>query len=119
MLLSIYVYSSSQNSFSLNYLQKLSAHWSCKFSTLVFTKIVLHFFVVGETASENVMSQSKYQCLKSVQIRSFFLVRILLYSARIQENMDQEKLRIWTLFTQCTLRALIYILWVCLLVLIG
>ena len=31
----------------------------------------------------------------------FFLVRIFLYSIRIQENTDQKKLRIWTLFTQC------------------
>ena len=27
----------------------------------------------------------------------FFLVRIFLYSVRIQENKDQKKLRIWTL----------------------
>ena len=31
----------------------------------------------------------------------FFPVRIFLYSVQIQENADQEKLRIWTLFTQC------------------
>ena len=44
----------------------------------------------------------------------FFLVRIFLYwtefgdllreslySIRVQENTDQKKLRIWTLFTQC------------------
>ena len=31
----------------------------------------------------------------------FFLVPIFLYSVRIQENTDQKKLRIWTLFTQC------------------
>ena len=31
----------------------------------------------------------------------FFLVRIFLYSDWIQENMDQKKLRIWTLFTHC------------------
>ena len=31
----------------------------------------------------------------------FFLVRIFLYSVRIQENTNQKKLRIWTLFTQC------------------
>ena len=31
----------------------------------------------------------------------FFLVRIFLYSEWIQENTDQKKLRIWTLFTQC------------------
>ena len=30
----------------------------------------------------------------------FFLVRIFLYSVRIQENTYQEKLRIWTLITQ-------------------
>ena len=31
----------------------------------------------------------------------FFLVHIFLYSDRIQENTNQKKLRIWTLFTQC------------------
>ena len=30
----------------------------------------------------------------------FFLVCIFLYSVQIQENTDQKKLRIWTLFTQ-------------------
>ena len=33
--------------------------------------------------------------------KEFFLVRIFLYSVRIQENMDYKKLRIWSLFTQC------------------
>ena len=57
-----------------------------------------------------------YTCVKSVQIRSFFLPvfsrirteygeiasypRISSYSVRIRENTDQKKLRIWTLFTQ-------------------
>ena len=53
-------------------------------------------------------------CVKSVQIRSFlwslfscicaeygYLRRKSLYSVRIQENKDQKKLRIWTLFRQC------------------
>ena len=31
----------------------------------------------------------------------FFLVRIFLYSVRMQENTDQKKIRILTLFTQC------------------
>ena len=31
----------------------------------------------------------------------FFLFRIFLYSVRIQENMDQKELHLWTLFTQC------------------
>ena len=35
----------------------------------------------------------KIHCVKSIKIRRFFWVRILLYS-------DQKKLRIWTLFTQ-------------------
>ena len=33
----------------------------------------------------------------------FFLVRIFLNPVRIQENTDQKKLCIWTLFTQCFL----------------
>ena len=33
----------------------------------------------------------------------FFLTRIFLYSVPIQENTDQKKLRIWTLFKQCKL----------------
>ena len=33
-----------------------------------------------------------------------FLVRIFLYSVQIQENMDQKKFRIWTLFMQCQLK---------------
>ena len=53
-------------------------------------------------------------CVKIIQIRSFFwfafscvrteygdLLCKSLYSVRIQENTQQEKLRIWTLFTQC------------------
>ena len=34
----------------------------------------------------------------------FFLVRIFLCSVRIQKNMDQTKLRIWTIFTQCLIK---------------
>ena len=30
----------------------------------------------------------------------FFLLRIFLYPVEIQENADQKKLRVWTLFTQ-------------------
>ena len=56
----------------------------------------------------------KFRYVKSVQIRSFFwsvfscirneygdLLRKSSYSSQIQENTDQEKLRIWTLSTQC------------------
>ena len=41
-------------------------------------------------------------CVKSVQIRSFFwsVFSCIRNSVQIQENTDQKKLRIWTLFTQ-------------------
>ena len=52
-------------------------------------------------------------CVESVQILSFFwslfsrirteygkMLRISQYSVRMQENTDQKKLRIWTLFTR-------------------
>ena len=38
--------------------------------------------------------------VKSVQIRKFILVRIFLYLDWKEENADQKKLRIWTLFMQ-------------------
>ena len=56
---------------------------------------------------------SRTYCVKSVQIKSFFwpafscirteygdLLSNSPYSVQIQENTDQKKLRIWTLFTQ-------------------
>ena len=60
------------------------------------------------------MTFGKMSLLKSVQIRIFLwpvfsciraeygnLLRKSPYSVRIQENADQEKLHIWTLFMQC------------------
>ena len=60
------------------------------------------------------MCGSLFHCVKSVQIQSFFwsvfscfrteygdLLPKSPYSVRIQENTDQKKLRIWTLFKQC------------------
>ena len=41
-----------------------------------------------------------FHCVKSVQIRRFFLVRIFLYSVQIQENAGQKKLSIWTFLKQ-------------------
>ena len=56
-----------------------------------------------------------YHCVKSVQMRRFFrsvfsciwtkygdLRSKSPYSVWLQENTDQKKLRIWTLFTHCT-----------------
>ena len=63
----------------------------------------------------------KGYCVKSVQIRNFFLLcifphsdwsispirNISPYSIRMRENTDQKKLRIWTLFTQWVLERLV------------
>ena len=56
----------------------------------------------------------RFQCMKSIQIRSFFwsvfscirnkygdLLSKSWYSFQIEENTDHERLRIWTLFTHC------------------
>ena len=64
-----------------------------------------------------------YHCVKSVQIRSFFWSvfsrlraeygqrrRISPYSVQMQENANQKKLRIWTLFTQCILYVLLNVI---------
>ena len=49
-------------------------------------------------ASANILSRQTLH--EKCPNTEFFLVRIFLYSVRIQENTDQKKLRIWTLFTQ-------------------
>ena len=69
----------------------------------------------GQVFAETIPASSvrKIHCVKSVKIRSFFwsvysrnrseygeTKGISLYLVRIRENTDQEKLRIWTLFTQ-------------------
>ena len=59
------------------------------------------------------LSLEKIHCVKSVQIRSFFwsvfsriraeygeILCISPYSVQMRENTDQNKLRIWTFFTQ-------------------
>ena len=59
-------------------------------------------------------------CVKSVQIRSYFwsifscirteygdLRNKSPYSVRMQQNMDQKQLRIWTAFTQCLIFAFV------------
>ena len=68
------------------------------------------FLIVASSRGEK-----DHHCVKSVQIRSFFWPVLSCiktkygdlrskspYSVRIQENTDHKKLRIWTLFTQCT-----------------
>ena len=78
--------------------------------------INLKIFVVVDKGKWFILFISIRHCLKSFQIRSSFsfsfscirteygdLPRKSQYSVGIQENMDQKKLRIWTLFTQSEL----------------
>ena len=77
-----------------------------------FVQRRLEYILISNTLPEFV-TMTVTQCLKSVQIRSFFwsvfsrirteykeILRISSYSVRMRENTDQKKLRIWTLFTQ-------------------
>ena len=63
-----------------------------------------------------------FHCLKNVQIRTFFwsvfsrirtvyreIRSICPYSVRMRENTDQKKLRIWTLFTECSFWTFIHV----------
>ena len=60
-------------------------------------KSTMHYIMFS-----NIFSQyfTHRQSMKSVPIRSFFLVFICLCSDCIQEIKTRKKLRIWTLFTQ-------------------
>ena len=68
-----------------------------------FTKVFYREKLILYFASAQALSKS-CNCVKCPN-REFLLVRIFPhpYSARVLENTDQEKLRIWTFFTQCVL----------------
>ena len=66
--------------------------------TLNYIIFYLIFRILNNTQSALALHE---KCPKT----EFFLVRIFLYSVLIQENTDQKKLRLWTLFTQCWLSA--------------
>ena len=69
--------------------------WSFLSSSLGITTVTLWYF------ANICLTSLKYltHCVKRVQIRS--VLHIFLYSsARIQENTDQKKLRVWSFFTQ-------------------
>ena len=58
------------------------------------------------------MLNDHHRCLKlreKCANTEFFLVRIFLYSVQIQENTDQNKIRICTHFTQCDRAIVIYL----------
>ena len=49
-----------------------------------------YFFDQRKIYVTNHMAFKHYHWVKSVQIRSYFLVHIFLYSVQIQENTDQK-----------------------------
>ena len=56
------------------------------------TKLVLEAYLK--------LSCTDFEKVSECEKSEIFLVRIFLYSARMQENTDQKKLRILTIFTQ-------------------
>ena len=71
-----------------------------KFSCVIAKNVTIRqykTFIVKSSFILTTKSSLPIKCSNT----EFFLVRIFLYSVRMQENMDQKKLRIWTLFTQC------------------
>ena len=75
---------------------------------------IFFLLTISKINSVNAQIYSQWHCLECVQTRSFFwsvfspiwteygeILRIYPHSVRMRENMDQKKLRIWALFTQC------------------
>ena len=68
------------------------------FDDLFRVAVGFNFFSIN--IPKNGIALSIYSLREKCPNTEFFLVRIFLYSVRIQENTNQKKLRIWTLFTQ-------------------
>ena len=65
---------------------------STTITAFMFVWISHRWWMIGFTETLNwLYLHLIYQCLKSVQIRIFFLVRIFPYSDWIRENTDQKK----------------------------
>ena len=92
-----------------------SSFWIKRYLPLIYPILYFNKLLLSTEAEAcaKLAIKNKEHCVKSVQIRSFFwsvfscirtgygdLLRKPPYPVRIQENTDQKKLRIWTLFTQ-------------------
>ena len=75
----------------LNILAVEHSHWNFQNTYPILATV---YFYDKHVSIKRIKNRS--HCVKSVQI-----LRISPYSVRTRENTDQEKLRIWTLFTQC------------------
>ena len=89
-------------SFSLEYL--LYSYFSCRICINVAGFLIIIFLQIH--VSKKLVTFIYWQ--QSIAISS---LRISLYSDRIQENTDQKKLRIWTLFTQFAINIKIILWW--------
>ena len=75
----------------LNILAVEHSHWNFQ---NIYPILATVYFYDKHVSIKRIKNRS--HCVKSVQI-----LRISPYSVQTRENTDQEKLRIWTLFTQC------------------
>ena len=101
-------------------LKKFQGIWSAYpsiFLKAVFHKIYLvHSWILCLKCLTDLTNPPRVfqYCVKSVKIRSFLWslfslilashFRTSLYSARVRENTDQKKLRIWTIFKHCKIQ---------------
>ena len=77
-----------------------------KHSLLFYWKTLLNSFSLLER--KWTLSEWYTLCEKCLNME-FFLVRIFPYSVQMRENTDQKKLRLWTLFTQCSCFAILHV----------
>ena len=89
-------------SISLEYL--LYSYFSCRICINVAGFLIIIFLQIH--VSKKLVTFIYWQ-----QSIAIFSLRISLYSDRIQENTDQKKLRIWTLFTQFAINIKIILWW--------
>ena len=75
-----------------------------KFFTKPFSMVHMKYYVPLFNKHAGILTEVNIALHEKCPNTEFFLVRIFPHSDWIRENMDQKKLRIWTLFTQCCYR---------------
>ena len=93
----LWVLLSFQNSYSKVYLR---ATGSVLFS-VTYALVIISDWLLIKSFKSFIFSKFTFLTLReNCPNTEFFLVRVFLYSVRIQENTDQKILRIWALFVQ-------------------
>ena len=109
-LKSLFYYASNRSSFSKigTCVQNNRSFFACeryifsKNKHLTSKKSLKHVWQLTITTSNVTLEVPLLLLSEKCQNVVFFLVYKSLYSVQIREYTDQKKLRIWTLFTQCT-----------------